>query len=181
MARREDVNATDTKPSILSEVLPHWLMELSYLSEQSETSDVGKSWTEPTSERCVPLTHLLDLVSTASSDRPVKSAERKRRLSRWEYNPVKKRAKIAQAENPIEKLRKHERFWLPDGNVVIELDDIRFRVHRSWLAQHSKRIAASLPSKSKDGGQFEKITLDFRGKLKAKDFETLLLLYDNPG
>lgn len=123
----------------------------------------------------------VDLVSVTLSDSLVKSVGRKRRSVLKPRNPVKKRAKNVQAENPIEKLRNHERFWLPDGNVVIELDDIHFRVHRSWLAQHSKRIAASLPSKGKDGGQFEQITLDFRGKLKAKDFETLLLLYDNPG
>lgn len=94
---------------------------------------------------------------------------------------MKKRAKPAQAENPVEQLPKHERFWLADGNVVIELDDIRFRVHRSWLAQHSKRIAALLPSGGGDDGQFEQITFNFRGVLKATDFETLLLLYENPG
>ncbi|KAG1778229.1 hypothetical protein EV702DRAFT_1094819 [Suillus placidus] len=78
-------------------------------------------------------------------------------------------------------LRKHERFWLADGNAVIELDGISFRVHQSWIAKHSKRIAAILPDKGKEGGRLEEIILDFRGALKAIDFEALLLFYENPG
>ncbi|KAG2041364.1 hypothetical protein BDR03DRAFT_946342 [Suillus americanus] len=78
-------------------------------------------------------------------------------------------------------LRKHERFWLADGNAVIELDGIRFRVHQSWIAKHSKRIAAILPDKGKQGGRLEEITLDFSGALKAIDLEALLLFYEKPG
>lgn len=92
-----------------------------------------------------------------------------------------KRVKSAGAKNLTEQLRKHERFWLADGNAIIELDGILFRVHQSWLAQHSKRIAASFHDKGKSGDKFEQTKLDLRGKLKAIDFETLLLFYDNPG
>lgn len=51
----------------------------------------------------------------------------------------------------------------------------------SGFGQHSKRIAALLPSGGGDDGQFEQITLDFSGMLKATDFETLLTFYENPG
>ncbi|KAG2134489.1 hypothetical protein DEU56DRAFT_809348 [Suillus clintonianus] len=77
--------------------------------------------------------------------------------------------------------RKHERFWLADGNAVIELDGISFRVHQSWIAKHSKRIAAMLPDKGKQCGRLHEITLDFQGPLKAIDLEALLLFYENPG
>lgn len=78
-------------------------------------------------------------------------------------------------------LRKHERFWLADGNVVIELDGIGFRVHQSWIAKHSKRIAAILPDKGKQGDRLEEITLEVSDTLKAIDLEALLLFYENPG
>ncbi|KAG2339286.1 hypothetical protein BDR05DRAFT_1003548 [Suillus weaverae] len=120
-------------------------------------------------------------VHATSSDPVETRCARRKRQSSSEPKPAKKRAKPARAENLVEQLRKHERFWLADGNVVVELDGVRFRVHQSWLAQHSKRIAALLPSKGKNGGKLEQITLNFRGALKAIDFETLLLLYDNPG
>ncbi|KAG1723536.1 uncharacterized protein EDB91DRAFT_1087778 [Suillus paluster] len=98
-----------------------------------------------------------------------------------EPEPTKKRAKHARvdSDNLAEQLQKHERFWLADGNAVIELDGIRFRVHQMWLAQHSKRIAAMLPNLGKSGGK--QIRLDFHnGELKASDFENLLLFYENP-
>ncbi|KAG1813042.1 hypothetical protein EV424DRAFT_72334 [Suillus variegatus] len=78
-------------------------------------------------------------------------------------------------------LRKHERFWLADGNAIIELDGINFRVHQSWFTKHSKRIAAILPDQGTQGSRLEEITLDFCGVLKAIDFEALLSLYENPG
>ncbi|KAG1904918.1 uncharacterized protein F5891DRAFT_1010034 [Suillus fuscotomentosus] len=116
----------------------------------------------------------------AISSIPVKNARRKRQSSP-KPEPAKKKAKPTRAENLVEEVRKHERFWLADGNVVIELDGIHFRVHQSWLAQHSRRIAASLSDKGKSGDKFEQTKLNLRGKLKAIDFETLLLFYDNPG
>ncbi|KAG2753082.1 hypothetical protein P692DRAFT_20829537 [Suillus brevipes Sb2] len=78
-------------------------------------------------------------------------------------------------------LHKHERFWLADGNAVIELDGIGFRVHQSWIAKHSKRIAAILPDKGKQGDRLEEITLEVSDTLKAIDLEALLLFYENPG
>ncbi|KAG2140951.1 uncharacterized protein EDB93DRAFT_1161190 [Suillus bovinus] len=115
----------------------------------------------------------------ATLNDPVKSARRKRQVqSPSEAKPAKKRAKRARDENEISK---HERFWLADGNVVLELDGIYFRVHQSWLTHHSKRIATSLLDKGISGDKIEQIKIALHGKLKAKDFETLLLLYDNPG
>ncbi|KAG2357656.1 hypothetical protein BDR07DRAFT_1612392 [Suillus spraguei] len=119
-------------------------------------------------------------VSTTSSAQ-VKSTQRKRQssLESKDLKLAKKRAKLAPAEN-LEQSRKHERFWLADGNAVIELDGIRFRVHQSWLAHHSKRMATLLSdNNAKNGVKFG--PLYFCGELKATDFETLLLLYDNPG
>ncbi|KAG2339289.1 hypothetical protein BDR05DRAFT_1062258 [Suillus weaverae] len=77
--------------------------------------------------------------------------------------PRDKQAKRPRADKVA--LRKHERFWLADGNTVIELDGICFRPY--------------FPTKEKKAAYL--ITLDFCGALKAIDFETLLLFYENPG
>lgn len=93
--------------------------------------------------------------------------------------PRDKQAKRARVDKAA--LHRHERFWLADGNVVIELDGIGFRVHQSWIAKHSKRIAAILPDKGKQSDRLEEITLGFGSTLKAMDLEALLLFYENPG
>ncbi|KAG2140950.1 uncharacterized protein EDB93DRAFT_1330058 [Suillus bovinus] len=101
----------------------------------------------------------------------------KRQLA-TDFEPRDKQAKRPRANKAA--LRKHERFWLADGNAIIELDDICFRVHQSWIMKHSKRVAAILPDRTQ-GDRLEEITLDFCGVLKAIDLEALLSFYENPG
>ncbi|KAG0694831.1 hypothetical protein DFH29DRAFT_1083656 [Suillus ampliporus] len=109
----------------------------------------------------------------------VKNTTRKRRLSPGP-EPTKQTAKRPRADHPA--LRKHERFWLVDGNAVIDLDGISFRVHQSWLAQHSKLIADILLKKGlRANGKIEEIQVKFNEKLAAIDLEALLLYYENPG
>jgi len=127
------------------------------------------------------------LVPAASCD-PVKSIRCKRQLSS-ESEPRKQTAK--RARTGTRSARKHERFWLADGNAIIELDGVRFRVHQSWLARHSEHLAAILLKAEHDGEledriiEFERselrLFLDGVGFLNAVDFEALLLLYENPG
>ncbi|KAG2134487.1 hypothetical protein DEU56DRAFT_809341 [Suillus clintonianus] len=125
------------------------------------------------------LTQLLASVPAALND-PAQSTLRKRKCQAT-LEPTKKRATSAREDNLAKQFRNHERFWLADGNTVIELDEIRYRVHQSWLTQHSEQIAAMFLDRGKFGDKLEEITLDFCGKLKAVDFETLLLFYANPG
>ncbi|KAG1723542.1 uncharacterized protein EDB91DRAFT_1087784 [Suillus paluster] len=101
---------------------------------------------------------------------PILSKLQKRQLIP-ELEPTTQVAKRARTETHVP--RNHERFWLPDGNCILEFDSIRFRVHQSWLAQHSKNIAGLL---AKKGIKLEVITLGFK-----PNFEALLLLYENPG
>jgi hypothetical protein len=93
--------------------------------------------------------------------------------------PRDKQAKRARIDKAA--FHKHERFWLADGNAVIELDGIGFRVHQSWIAKHSKRIATILSDKCKQGDRLEEITLEVSDTPKAIDLEALLLFYENPG
>ncbi|KAG1723476.1 uncharacterized protein EDB91DRAFT_1172678 [Suillus paluster] len=97
----------------------------------------------------------------------------KRQLSPGPESTKQTAKRARAADKPA--LRKHERFWLVDGNAVIELDGISFRVHQSWLAQHSKFIAKLLPEK------IEETKFVVCEKLNAIDFEALLLYYENPG
>ncbi|KAG1719279.1 hypothetical protein EDB19DRAFT_2045264 [Suillus lakei] len=117
--------------------------------------------------------------SPESSDISSVVTTRHKRQITPDSEPTDKPAKSPRTDGPA--LRKHERFWLPDGNTVIELDGICFRVHQSWIVKHSKRIAAMLTNQGKQDGRFEEITVDFHAGLKALDFEALLSFYENPG
>ncbi|KAG1853422.1 hypothetical protein DFJ58DRAFT_789450 [Suillus subalutaceus] len=121
------------------------------------------------------------LVPAASCD-PVKSIGCKRQLAS-ESEPRKQTAKRARTGNRA--ARKHERFWLADGNAIIELDGVRFRVHQSWLARHSEHLASILLETGHDDKPEDRIIEFERSKLRlilnAVDFEALLLLYENPG
>ncbi|KAG2114500.1 hypothetical protein BD769DRAFT_1489502 [Suillus cothurnatus] len=118
------------------------------------------------------------LVPAASCD-PVKSIRCKRQLSS-ESEPRKQTAK--RARTGTRAARKHERFWLADGNAIIELDGVRFRVHQSWLARHSEHLAAILLEAEHDGELEDRIIEFERSELRlSMNFEALLLLYENPG
>ncbi|KAG1802517.1 uncharacterized protein BJ212DRAFT_998384 [Suillus subaureus] len=121
------------------------------------------------------------LVPAASCD-PVKSIGCKRQLTP-EPEPRNQTAKRARAGNRA--ARKHERFWLADGNTIIELDGIRFRVHQSWLARHSEHLASILLETGHEGKPEDRIIEFKRSELRLilnpVDFEALLLLYENPG
>ncbi|KAG1723466.1 uncharacterized protein EDB91DRAFT_1255617 [Suillus paluster] len=136
--------------------------------QSKQCSSIFDLFTQPPASRAAPV----------DPPFPLQSKQQKRQLTP-ELEPTKQAAKRARTETHVP--RNHERFWLPDGNCILEFDSIRFRVHQSWLAQHSKNIAGLL---AKKGIKLEVITLEpseCRFNLKAVDFEALLLLYENPG
>lgn len=56
------------------------------------------------------------------------------------------------------KPRKHDRFWLDDGNVVLTADNaLSFRLHRSVLSLHSEvfRSMFAFPSRPEDNEMME--------------------------
>lgn len=53
-------------------------------------------------------------------------------------------------EISLQKIQRHNKLWMDDGNVVLVVEDIGFRVHRGVLAGHSEvfRDMFSLPQPS---------------------------------
>ncbi|KAG2134488.1 hypothetical protein DEU56DRAFT_809346 [Suillus clintonianus] len=118
----------------------------------------------------------------AASSTKTKRCKRRRTS---ESEPTDKQAKHSRTDKLA--LRKHERFWFADGNAIVELDGIRFRVHQSWLTKHSAHMAGILLGVEKGPNSKPEDTIIEFGRsesqlvLKAIDFEALLLLYENPG
>ncbi|KAL1747241.1 hypothetical protein HDZ31DRAFT_61437 [Schizophyllum fasciatum] len=115
-------------------------------------------------------------------------------------------------EGPAKKARpsytRHERFWLLDGNVVLQIGQTRFRLHRSRLASQSpwfealfEKHAGREPNADHGGQDLDKVTVeedegvgvfhlgednvlvslsDFVELLKAMD-EAIAFRYSSPG
>jgi hypothetical protein len=81
---------------------------------------------------------------------------------------------------------RHEVFWLEDGNTILQVSGILFRVHRSWLVRHSGFFANIFKDEDKHigydsvTGEDEDEKIYHLTKLEEKDLEALLLFYDNP-
>ncbi|KAI4519939.1 hypothetical protein K525DRAFT_271272 [Schizophyllum commune Loenen D] len=61
---------------------------------------------------------------------------------------------------------RHERFWLPDGDVVLELQSIQFNLHQSRLASQSPWFKALFDAQTKNPhysrlGGFDGVEIDF--------------------
>ncbi|KAL1717020.1 hypothetical protein EV715DRAFT_204228 [Schizophyllum commune] len=91
---------------------------------------------------------------------------------------------------------KHERFWLLDGNIMVQIGDIRFKLHRSRLASQSpwfealfEKRAGGDPKVDEDGPDLEKIVFEDEDgmdiiyldstEVKADDFTELLTAMDD--
>jgi hypothetical protein len=92
---------------------------------------------------------------------------------------------------------KHFRFWALDGNILVQIGTIRFRLHRSRLASHSpwfgklfdKHAGNPLEFDDEDRADIDDVRvetvegqnvflLDSTG-VKLEDFETLLAAMDD--
>lgn len=86
---------------------------------------------------------LVTLISMSHGTPPTKGLKRKR----TEDEPI-----------VPGKPRKHDRFWLDDGNVVLTADNaLSFRLHRSVLSLHSEvfRSMFAFPSRPEDNEMME--------------------------
>ncbi|KAI0697299.1 hypothetical protein C8T65DRAFT_26069 [Cerioporus squamosus] len=77
------------------------------------------------------------------------------------------------------KLRKHEKFWLDDGSIVLRAQDDLYKVHRSLLHRHSKTLASLQPLHGEhavrdtvDG--LEVVHIPDELGVRSADFEALL-------
>ena len=91
---------------------------------------------------------------------------------------------------------KHERFWLLDGNIMVQIGDIRFKLHRSRLASQSpwfealfEKRAGGDPKVDEGGPDLDKIVFEDEDgmdiiyldstEVKADDFTELLTAMDD--
>ncbi|KAI0353228.1 hypothetical protein OH77DRAFT_1407452 [Trametes cingulata] len=90
-------------------------------------------------------------------------------------------------------LRRHARYWLDDGSLVVRAQDDVYKVHRTLLHRHSKVLAALPPSSSADANAEEAgesgkadglvvVHIPDELEVKSEDFEALLehLYHDAP-
>ena len=86
-----------------------------------------------------------------------------------------------------ERRSRHPEWWLLDGSVIIQIDDVMFRLHRSRLAQLSEYFSQrfKVPEYDSDVGIEEQLDqLDGLPVFKVRettvsDFEELLTALDN--
>ncbi|KAJ7681987.1 hypothetical protein DFH06DRAFT_972136 [Mycena polygramma] len=100
-------------------------------------------------------------------------------------SPPAKRSKIASAAVPA---RKHDVHWALDGSIVIQIQDIKFKLHKSHLAKHSPWFSGLFDGATVTGGEYvERVDDDGSTpmyilslpRLTAKDFTRLLDGFDN--
>ena len=73
-------------------------------------------------------------------------------------------------------------YWFDDGNVILEAENTRFRVHRSLLSRHSSvfKDMFSLPQSVTDPGLLPEGCLIVILSDRATDIECILsVFYDN--
>ena len=83
------------------------------------------------------------------------------------------------ADGEKSKLRKHDKFWLDDGSIVLRAQDDLYKVHRSLLDRHSNTLAslkttncAHAEGSTVDG--LDVIHLPDELGVRSADFEVLL-------
>ncbi len=77
------------------------------------------------------------------------------------------------------KLRKHDKFWLDDGSIVLRAQDDLYKVHRSLLHRHSKTLASLQALNSESVGRdtvdgLEVVHIPDELGVRSGDFEALL-------
>lgn len=80
-------------------------------------------------------------------------------------SPATKRPKYSYTQHPSH--------WAPDGNILVQIDTVRFKLHRSRLAKHSGYFRHVLESLAAGDGDERVVVLDDTG-VKVIDFEVLL-------
>lgn len=75
----------------------------------------------------------------------------------------------------------HERFWLPEGNVIVEIGAVQYKLHKSRLRQSSTYFASLFDiKKAGDGGKLDDLPVyHLTNKVAAADFESLLAALDD--
>lgn len=74
-------------------------------------------------------------------------------------------------------IRRHARYWLEDGSLVVRAQDDYYKVHRTLLHRHSEVLAALGPSPSDDGCTVDGLVvvhIPDALEVRSADFEALL-------
>ncbi|KAH9851060.1 hypothetical protein C2E23DRAFT_886809 [Lenzites betulinus] len=87
-------------------------------------------------------------------------------------------------------IRRHARYWLEDGSLVVRSQDHFYKVHRTMLQRHSTVLGSLSPSAAADGSESTAKTVDGlvvvhipdKLQVRSEDFEALLehLYHDAP-
>ncbi|KAJ7818971.1 hypothetical protein B0H14DRAFT_2837789 [Mycena olivaceomarginata] len=99
-------------------------------------------------------------------------------------SPAAKRSKIVPPAAPA---HKHAVHWVLDGNIVLQIQDVKFKLHKSHLVKHSPWFAGLFDGASVTGGDYVARGEDGNipmyilslPELTAKDFARLLDVFDN--
>lgn len=102
------------------------------------------------------------------------SSSAKRKREDKAASSLSKKAKT----NTILDHQKHHKHWHADGNLIVELDDTFFRLHRSRLVEQSTLFSSLVGTNINDLG--EVVTLDEPwAVVSISDFEHLLDAMDD--
>ena len=105
---------------------------------------------------------------------------------------TKRKAEAAaqtEAEEPVSKLAKHVSttfmhpvFWNLDGNIIVQIEQTRFKLHRSWLVKHSTFFRAVFQDTyNGDRARLDKVdgnTVCYISGTTVEDFTELLTALD---
>jgi hypothetical protein len=88
-----------------------------------------------------------------------------------------------ESESSLIQTRKHPLFWYPDGNVIVQIENTQFKLHRSWLVKRSGFFATVMGSTNYVGDQarveqVDEDTICYISSTTADDFATLLTAID---
>lgn len=73
--------------------------------------------------------------------------------------------------------QKHPQFWDKHGNVVVQVENMLFRIHGPNLTRHSEFVSAIFNIKAEK--YYEGVPLHCFLSVNARDFESLLFAIDN--
>jgi hypothetical protein len=88
--------------------------------------------------------------------------------------------KRARSDSPeiLLDLPRHEKFWYSDGNVVLEIDGMLFKLHKSRLASQSRVLSALFDAESDD--EVDGYALFKVISVQRADFEVWTDILENP-
>jgi hypothetical protein len=89
-----------------------------------------------------------------------------------EGEPMPKRVK------PTSTPKKHASFWYPDGNVIIQVEEVQFKLHRSTLSRHLAYFTDLFQNKTEPLETVDGLTLYRIENSNVEDFETILKAID---